>query len=414
MIKYFLICLISVQVLHAANWLFIQGTEKKAGHHPWGFIQVKNEHNYGDIVIKNGFNKTPFSYIKPDLQEQSEILLARLRVGLRGSFDNANSMNYFLLTEFAQNGVNAPLGYSTPTYITDASVTFKQLPIYLRIGKFKYAGSEEGHMARFTSPFINFSTVGNLMMLERFVKKPLDEPAQGVGAYRDTGLQLFNAISLDNSSEITLSYMLGNGSGTANKNINNNHFTHYGYLSYEKILGKGKGYKLESLKVYAWMQDGKRLLEDKLYDRDRYGIGATYFKDSLRLEGEYMIGRGMIFNGSKDINSDADINEWAYSMSPDAKNRADGFYLLATYRVLPNLELLTRYDEYNRLTNEKSAYRKFQTMTTGLSLVYNKYNRIDVNYAFNSIKAPYNTKAEELLKKSVGDLFSIQLTLLFK
>ena len=52
--------------------------------------------------------------------------------------------------------------------------------------------------------------------------------------------------------------MLGNGSGLEWENKNNNEFTHYGYLSYEKTLGKGKGYKLESFKFYSWFQKGKR------------------------------------------------------------------------------------------------------------------------------------------------------------
>ena len=402
------------QQLSAANWLQIQGTEKAAGDHLWGFIQVKQEHNYGDIVINNGINKTPFSYIKPSLQEQSELQLSRLRIGLRGSLNDTNSINYFLLSEIAQNGVNDPLGYSQPTYITDASLTFKQLPIYIRVGKFKYAGSEEGQMARFTSPFINFSTVSDLLMLERFVEDYISEPSQGVGAYRDSGVQFFQTLSLPNHSELTLSYMLGNGSGTANKNINKNHYTHYGYLSYEQTLGSGKGYKKESFKIYAWLQQGSRILREDFYDRNRYGIGFTYYKDLLRVESEYMFGNGMIFNGSKDINSNPDENEWAYEMRPDSKNKADGYYILSTYKLFKHLEILGRYDEYNRLTNDDLSYRKFKVFTTGFSVPYKKYNRIDFNYAFRSIEAPKNSVADALLKKSVGNLLSVQLTLLFK
>ena len=209
----------------------IQGIQTKLGHHPWGFLQIRGQDNNSDIVIKNGINKTPFSYIKPTLENQQEFQVARARIGLRGSLDDDNKINYFLLTEFAPNGVNNPLGIRTHNYLVDASLTFKYLPLYLRIGRFKYAGSEEGNMARFVSPFIMFSTVGDQLMMERFTETSIDYPSQGVGAYRDTGVQIFQSFTLNPNSLLTLSYMIGNGSGLAYKNINNANYTHYGYLS---------------------------------------------------------------------------------------------------------------------------------------------------------------------------------------
>lgn len=41
--------------------------------------------------------------------------------------------------------------------------------------------------------------------------------------------------------------MYGNGSGLANENINKAEAAYYDYLSYEKVLGGGSGYKQESL-----------------------------------------------------------------------------------------------------------------------------------------------------------------------
>ena len=411
--KYIFFFIFLSTIVNAANWLMIQGTEKKQGHHPWGFLQIKQEHNYGKTKKVSGKNKTPFSYIRPTLQEQSELLLNRLRIGIRGGFDEENNINYFVLTEIAQNGVNNPLGYATPTYIVDASLTFKYLPIYIRVGKFKYAGSEEGNMARFTSPFINFSTVGNQLMLERFVGDA-GVPTQGVGAYRDTGVQLFQSYEISAGKSISLSYMLGNGSGTANKNVNDNKFTNYGYISFEDVLGKGKGYKLESYKLYAWAQSGKRLYQDDFYDRTRYGAGATYFNKGLRVEAEYMAGMGMIVNGVKDNNSVQDQEDWAYKMADSKDNKANGFYILSTYSLFEPLELLVKYDVYNRMTNDDASYRKFESLTTGFSYIFEKYNRIDVNYAFNSIDAPYNASAQKLLSSTVGDLFSVQLTWVIK
>jgi len=322
-------------------------------------------------------------------------------------------INYFVLTEIAQNGVNNPLGYYNPTYLVDASLTLKYLPVYLRIGKFKYAGSEEGNMARFASPFINFSSVGNQLMLERFVGDD-GIPTQGVGSYRDTGVQLFQTMNISDNATLCLSYMLGNGSGTANSNQNDNHYTHYLYASVEKTLGTGKGYKKEAFKVYAWAQKGKRLYKDELFNRERYGLGLTYFYNSLRIEAEYMAGQGMIVNGVKDSNPIKMQEAWIYNMAPQNDNKADGYYILSSYGILDSLDILARYDVYNRLTNSDLAYRKFSSLTTGLSYRFKNYNRIDVNYAFNSIDAPYMSQAQTLFDENVGDLLSIQLTLVIK
>ena len=156
--------------LNAADWVTLQGTESKVSHIPWGFFQVRAQHNDSQIIKKNGFNKTPFAYIKPTLENQSELQVARARIGIRGSLTDDNKINYFTLGEVAPNGVNNPLGYQTHNYLMDASLTFKYLPIYIRVGRFKYSGSEEGNMARFAPPLIMFSTVGNNLMLERFIK----------------------------------------------------------------------------------------------------------------------------------------------------------------------------------------------------------------------------------------------------
>jgi len=418
--KLLLVLSLLSSLLQSANWLMLQGTEKKVGFHPWGFIQVRYENNDGDkLVGSDGKNKTPFSYIKPNLKHQSELQLARLRLGLRGSLDEDNNINYFLLTELAPNGVNNPLGYSNETFITDASMTFKYLPIYARFGMFKYAGSEEGHMSRFVSPFINFSTVSNQLMLERFVKSDgLAKPVQGVGAYRDSGIQLFQTYNLDDTQSLTLSYMLGNGSGLEWENKNDNEFTHYGYLSYEKVLGKGKAYKKESFKAYMWLQNGKRKLfvngKDEIYERDRYGLGFTFFLNGFRLESEYMKGKGMIVGGVKDTDINPSSETWMYVMNPEKENEADGFYILSSYSIFDSFDIFTRYDRYNRMTNNNILYRKFETTTTGCSYIFKNYNRIDINYAINRIRAPYNSTANTLLDDTVGNLLSIQLTWVFK
>jgi hypothetical protein len=401
-----------ISIANSANWLMLQGAQKEIGHSIWGFVQVRHEHNSGSEVIENGINRTPFSYITPLVQNQSEFSLARFRLGMNGNFDDANKINYSFLTEFAPNGINNPLGEKLPSYLTDASVTLKYLPLYIRFGKFKYPGSEEGMMSVFTTPFINFTTMSDQLLLERYVSGGLSKPSQGVGGYRDSGVELFQSYEFAKNKEITFAYMLGNGSGTANENVNRGAMTHYGYISFENILGTGKGYGLESVKFYAWMQKGKRYLEmhQELYDRERRGVGGTYFYNNLRFEGEYVEGKGMIGNGVRDVSADPDINDWQFETITSSEAQASGYYLFGVYGVSQKIDLVARYDRYDRITNNKNLYRIFETYTTGFSYKFKNYNRVDVNYNINSISAPNNGAASELLK-AVGNQFSVQFTL---
>lgn len=418
----------SVSLL-AANWVMLQGTESKVGNNPWGFAQVRAEHNEGTIFVgTDGKNKTPFSYIRPNLREQEAAGVARFRLGLRGSLTDDNNINYFLLTEFGTNGITQPLDSYQNNHVTDASITLRYLPVYIRIGKFKYAGSEEGNMARFVSPFIHFSTVGDQLMLERYIDTSKTDvvvgsayqgkPSQGVGAYRDSGIQLFQSLDIDATNRVTLAYMLGNGSGLSHSNENDGYFTHYAYLSYEAILGGGKGYFQEAFKVYGWYQSGKRLLyangSSELYDRVRYGAGITYFANGFRLGAEYLKGQGMIVSGAKDINSDPSTNQWEYMIQTAKDSEADGYYILSTYELLEQFDIIGRYDVYHRMTNSEALLREFQTLSTGVSYRFNSKNRLDFNYLFNSIRAPHNSRADRLLKENVGNLISLQYTIVVK
>lgn len=412
-----LVVLFFILIIHVdgANWLMIQGTQKKVGTTPWGFFQVRSTHNYGSVVIENGINKTPFSYVPPKVQERRDFSLARFRLGLRGSLDSENNINYFVLTEFAPNGINTPLGQSESVYLTDASITLKHLPVYIRAGKFKYPGSEEGLMTRFASPFIEFTTMSDQLLLERFVDASLSKPSAGVGAFRDSGVELFQSLGLGEDSELTFAYMYGNGSGVENKNLNRGEATHYGYMAFEKSLGGGAGYKKESLKLYGWLQSGKRYLEQeqRFYQRERQGLGATYFYKDLHLEAEYAQGEGMIANGVRDTNSDPAINDWEFVTLASKENRASGYYFSGIYGIHKDIDILFRYDRYDRITNNKKLYRVFETYTTGFSYKLKNYTRIDVNYDFRTISAPHNSVAGELLNAG-GDRLSVQFTLLMK
>ena len=421
--------------LHAADWLSIAGTQptmvkkdgKKVVNHNnspkfWGFIQVGYQKNYGDTFIKDGLNKTAFSMMKPNLDSQSGFEVNRARLAVRGMMDKANTLDYFFMTEFGEDGITAPAGHRTGNHLTDASITYRGIPhLNVRMGQFKYPGSEEGLRAVFASEYRNFTAVTNELLLERFlpnnaVKSGSDTytaaPTQSVGAFRDRGVELFDTEPITKQISVSVAGMAGSGTGLSSSNASGD-LTYYGYLASEYSFGKGKGYFTQALKGFAWYQSGKRLLNDTKYDRTRYGVGVDYFRNGLRLDAEYIKAEGMIFNGAKDTDSDEYNGNWEYQILAGSDNESDGYYLNAQYYVLPKkVELLARYDYLDRLSNDAGLEREFATTTLGLSYHFKGPNRIDLNYAMTDATAPGNDKAQKVLDNG-GDLLSIQATLKF-
>ncbi len=421
--------------LQAKDWLYGAGTEpsmikvdgKKVVNHDntphfWGFLQVGYQQDYGDVFIKNGVNKTPFSMLTPDLNSQSGFEVNRARLAVRGMVDKANTLDYFFMTEFGEDGITAPAGHTTGNHLTDASITYRGIPhLNVRMGQFKYPGSEEGLRAVFASEYRNFTKVTNELTLERFlpnnaVKSGTDTytaaPTQSVGAFRDRGVELFDTEHISKKISVTVAGMAGSGTGLSSSNASGD-LTYYGYLASEYSFGKGKGYYTQALKGFAWYQSGKRKLNNTKYDRIRYGVGVDYFHNGLRLDAEYIKAKGMIYNGAKDADLDPYNGDWQYQILAGKNNVSDGYYLNAQYYVIPKkVELLARYDYLDRLSNDAGLEREFKTTTVGLSYHFKGPNRIDFNYAFRDATAPGNAAAQKVLDNT-GNLLSIQGTIKF-
>jgi len=421
--------------LNGADWLGIAGKEpstiKVDGKtlvntnnkpHFWGFIQVGYQQDYGTIVDKNGINKTPFVMIAPNLDSQSGFEINRARLAVRGMIDKENTINYFLMTEFGENGITKPAGHSSNNYLTDASITYRAIPyMNVRVGQFKYPGSEEGMRAVFATEYRNFTTAQSQLLLERFIPNNATEvspgvyqaaPSESVGAYRDRGVELFNTLSLEKNLRLSVACMVGNGTGMSSSNASGDP-TYYGYLASEYLFGKGRGYFTESFKGFVWYQNGKRRLNNINYTRERYGAGLDYFHNGLRVDIEYIKAKGMIYNGAKDVDVDPYGVDWEYQIAADSKNEADGGYISLQYYVIAKrLELLARYDYLNRLTNAPVDERDFKTTTVGFSYHFKGVNRVDVNYAFRDISAPNNVIAQTIVD-NCGNLLSIQGTIKF-
>lgn len=431
----------ATQEANASNWLMLQGTEDPGTvgrAQVWGFIQPEVQYTDGSEVPAGDWKGTTMqpNMIAPDLKSRATFNMRRARIGVRGQgFPLDNKVNYFILAEYGNNGIS---NKSKSVQLTDASITLNHIPhARVRVGQFKYPGSEEGLQAIHVFDYVNFTAFTDQMLLERFfdgtgsTAGDVNKPNGPVGAFRDIGVQVFDSMKTG-GLETSYALMVGNGNGL-NRTDNNGAKDYYAYLSTEKVFG-GEGARREGLKGFIWHQNGKRTLTTDgagEYDRKRTGLGATFRKDKYRAAFEYMWADGMIFNGTDggavagNIATTADTTKATYqkaagfNMEPEEK--ADGFYLDVGYKVLPKLELDLRYDVLHRATETEAKQRDFSTVTFGAQYFFNKKTRIVFNYEMRSqevanpgaIKNANQRKAAETIADALDDRISVQMLAIF-
>ncbi len=409
----------AAQQASAANWLMLQGTEP-AGSAPraklWGFVQAQYQKDFSDS-FGAGEVYIPPKLIGPNLETQDQFNVNRARIGVRGSnFPLDSKTNYFVLIEMGRNGItNHGDAFAK---VTDASVTFNHIPgARVRVGLFKNPGPEEGLQAIHVFDYINFTTVTNQLMLERYpVAGYTNAPAQSipgadfnkignsVGAFRDTGIQVFDTFK-SGSWETAYAVKIGNGSGLEITDNDNNKDV-YLYLSTEKVYG-GKGGRREGWKFFAWSQSGKRIDPNNTaneYDRKRYGVGTKYLKKPFRVSAEYMKGKGMIFQGPHrpgHMFNDLEASGWYVE---------GGWYIPKT-----KLEIDLRYDSYTREENHPTSVAgdesRYKTATIGMQYHFNKKTRLNMEYSNRNYES--DTTAVNNQYEGVKGRFAIQVTAIF-
>ncbi|WP_019556093.1 porin [Thiomicrorhabdus arctica] len=379
----------------AANWLMLQGTEK-ANQAPrakvWGFMQLDYQKT-DDSRPPSGL-KAAFNQMAPNLTTSEGFNVRRARIGVRGNnFPLDSKVNYFLLSEFGNNGITTGKGASQGQ-LTDASVTLNHIKgARIRMGLFKTPGSEEGMQSATVGNYINFSNVTDRISNERFYDEPTNNSGRNgsVSAFRDLGIQVFDSFDIK-GWETSYALMLGNGNGLA-RTDNNQFLDTYAYLSTEKVFGKSEGGRRHGFKLYAWNHEGKRTFKTTPGEKSlsRSGLGTTYADGKYRATAEYIIADGMIYGGSAGAKTPAD----GALFSTQTDQKANGYYVDLGYRVKPNVELNLRYDRLNSGT-EKDAnsgknsdvQREFSTTTLGVQYFFNKKTTLMANYEIRDVKAP--------------------------
>jgi len=431
--------MLAVSQAQAANWLMLQGTEKPgqaARAKVWGFVQVQYQDDNSDANAAGTYIAPKL--IGPNLSSQSAFNVNRARIGVRGTGMPLDSnVNYFMLLEMGNNGITEP--GNAFAKLTDASITLNHIPgARIRTGLFKYPGAEEGLQAIHVFDWVNFTSVSNQLLLERFPNQsyspniapqpiPPTESLQGfddsVGAFRDVGIQVFDSfrVGSDKSWDLSYALMVGNGNGL-NWSDNNSKKDIYAYFSAEKVFGGTKGPFRNGLKMLAWSQTGVRSYDgnndgvNENYDRDRWGVGVKWKTSNYRVTSEYMSGDGMIMVG---------VANPSFGMGPGAGKpgapgngllgEASGWYLEGGWRIgQSNFEIDLRYDTYDRLKDDKFE-TNFDTWTVGAQYFFNKKTRATLNYAARDYNSPNfpDGKGPNAQLDGVDGRTSIQLTHIF-
>jgi len=427
------LAMLGITSAQAANWLALQGNEPAGAAeraNVWGFIQPEYQYTEGTELQAGPFAGKPaaFNMIAPDQDSNSTFNIRRARLGVRGTgFPLDSKVNYFLLLEAGNNGITS--NGSGSVKVTDASVTLNYLKgARIRVGQFKYPGSEEGLMAIHVFDYINFTSVTGQLMLERFFDSDgsvasvgANRPNGSVGAFRDIGVQVYDWFNTG-GWEHSYAVMAGNGNGIARGDNNSDKDIHL-YWSSERVFD-GRGPRREGWKLYAWHQQGKRTLATGTaqtvtdFDRKRWGVGTTLRKGKYRGSAEYIAADGMIFNGTDAGAVAGTLNNAgaavaSFNMLPE--DEADGWYVDFGYKALPKLELDARYDRLNRATRTAAGERRFSTLTLGAQYFFNKKTRAILNYEAREAEAPGlpGTAVPNRILDGMDDRLSLQLLAIF-
>ena len=297
----FLTLLASTPTAHSANWFKLRGTEPGGTAHTlqvWGFLQPRYVTDQSkDINISvgpaalqgalNGSHVVPGT-IPRERQVQDSFYMRRARIGIRGTMLPINNdVDYFILTEWGQNGVTDGGGNSSigggAAELLDASVTFNQLSGQIddnglhklgarfRLGQFLFSQTSEalshstpGRRVHMFFPEITFF---NSLRRRTFDNANGNFPGErSVNAARDIGAEVFDFGEFGNPDkpyEFTYSFALGNGDTIGEFNQDDN-LRKYAWLSFGRLLDNTRGPRRHDWMIYGFWQDGDILFNDDI------------------------------------------------------------------------------------------------------------------------------------------------------
>ncbi|HEU0264918.1 MAG TPA: hypothetical protein VFR01_04245, partial [Geobacterales bacterium] len=357
-----------------------------------------------------------------DLTQSSELTLRTIQLGGRGTL-LPQRINYALVFLAGDNAVTH-LESGNRIRLLDGSVTVT-LPVdlHLRLGLFKYPGSEEGGQPQPPGNYINFSSLTRQLLLEHYFRNDGSNPRDAnfpssASLFRDSGAMLFGAHPFGNW-EGSWGVMVGNGSGVE-LDYGQGRRELYLSMALERIFS-GEQEKRHGLKFFSWFQDGERQLqvgpllrEESIY-RQRWGGGVTLRSQRWRAIFEGGKGKGVILTGSDGGAIPGSLDNAGLTVSSFNLHPHDiawGWYGDLGYRLLPPWWLDFRYDTYHQATDTDLAERRFDTITLGSHLFVTRTTRLMVNYEFRHYRAPKlpDNALQNILLKGVDNRLAFQLS----
>jgi len=126
----------------------------------------------------------------------------------------------------------------------------------------------------------------------------------------------------------------------------------------------------------------------------------------------------MIFNGSDGGAVPGSANNagtGTASWNVATEGEADGYYVHYGYAPTTKWEFDIRYDTYDRLKDNTTGERKFDTVTFGIQHFFNKKSRLIVNYEMRKADAPgySDTATPNQILDSMSDRISAQILTVF-
>ncbi len=283
--------------------------------------------------------------------------LHRARLDAKGNI--TDQWSYEVYTEFAAS-----------TKLIDAYTAYK-FNDYLKftVGQFKLPFSNESLVSDSQLEFIDRS-----QGVEALVSRSKDVIGNSNG--RDIGAMISGSFAKVNDLYL-FDYALGvfNGSGYNVTTDNNNHKDFSGRLGIHPIknldfgasLYRGQGIPLATATAPNPVSQA----------RNRYGFDGRYVIGALSLTAEYIHGT-------------------------DAAIQREGWFAQAGYYIIPQIQLVAKYDSYD--PNKAKTLDRSNVYTGGVNFVFNKWTKLAVDYL---------DKREQTATQLKNNVFEAQLQIAF-
>lgn len=345
----------------AADWEAIQGTER--GHEdqalrPWGFLQL-----VGDDVLADG------GAVHADVR--------RARVGFRGAIPGTDGdVAWLIAAEFGRSALTR----TQPVVLTDASITFSQIPYArVRIGQFKLPLMDEALESNpLAAPTINPSNAVTLLSESRVTDGAY---TSGSGGYRDFGAQVFDAIPLGKNE---LAYALMVSQGRAGTVAPGPPTDVTGRLRFSHLLdaeASPTDPHRPELSLIVWRDEGTREHDGAPTRRRRQGVSAHLESPSVRARVELVHASGMLESGGAAPAAGPPV------IVPDGV--AYGGTALV-HGELAGVGGTASYSELWRDARSDAALRVFRTLTLGAGYAFTPRARVMADVELRSIAAPHD------------------------